>query len=269
MAGRVAQLVALFIAASALAQPSYGPAEPGAQPTTRAADRAVVEAVRSEPVSGADDGTPSTGETADGSRQAAGASDGLHATPTHERVALPPVDRAGEPAGGERPDPPGGAGWLGVLGPLALVVILIVGASLVLRRAARASGGLVASFGAGGRAPAGLLEVLGRYPVGMGQTLVLLKIDRRVLLLAQSRTGRLGGAAFTTLAEFTDPDEVASLLVRARDEAGDSLAERFRAALKTFGPDEQPATIGPGQAPGDGAVASVRRRLDALRGGAA
>jgi hypothetical protein len=78
-----------------------------------------------------------------------------------------------------------------------------------------------------------VLEVLGRYPVGRGTTLVLLKLDRRVLLMSQSAGGRLGaGAGFTTLCEVTDPEEVASILVKTRDEEGSSMAERFRTLLK-------------------------------------
>lgn len=263
MAGRVAQLVALLVASSALAQPSYGPFESGTHPPAtrqnpRTAERAPSASEGTTPAQDQDGKSePAKGDVIDAS------------VPPNERAALPAVDRPTTPASGNGPGSPTGAGWLAVIGPLALVVVLIVGVGLVLRRAARASGGLVASLGAGGRAPAGLLEVLGRYPVGMGQTLVLLKIDRRVLLLAQSRTGRLGGASFTTLAEFTDPDEVASLLVHARDEAGESLAQRFRAALGTFGHDEHPATFGAVEQPNNGPIASVRRRLDALRGGAA
>jgi hypothetical protein len=98
--------------------------------------------------------------------------------------------------------------------------------------------GLAASLGATGRSPAGLLEILGRYPVGSGSTLVLLKLDRRVLLLSQQRSGRVGlrsgAAGFTPLCEVTDPDEVASILAKARDAEGESISARFRTLLTSF-----------------------------------
>ncbi len=110
-------------------------------------------------------------------------------------------------------------------------VILILG--LVVKRLAKRSGGLMGALGPGGRAPSGLLEVLGRYPVARGTTLVLLKLDRRVMLLCQSGGGKLGGGAgMSTLCEITDPEEVASILLKTRDEEGDTLAQRFQSMLR-------------------------------------
>jgi flagellar biogenesis protein FliO len=129
------------------------------------------------------------------------------------------------------------------IGSLSLVVAMIVAAGWGLRVLARRHGGLVAGLSAGGRAPAGLLEVLGRYPVGRGQTLVLLKLDRRVLLLSQS-AGIRGGSGFRTLCEVTDPDEVASILVKSRDAEGESLAARFRMLLSRADRDVEDALVG-------------------------
>lgn len=120
-----------------------------------------------------------------------------------------------------------GASWMRVIGALALVVGLIYVLRGVVRRVA-ARGGLRAQFGVGGRAPSGVLEVLGRYPVSRGQSIVLLRVDQRVLLLGQSSSG------FRTLADFSDTGEVASLLVRARDEDSESLSGRFRTMLSKF-----------------------------------
>jgi len=114
---------------------------------------------------------------------------------------------------------------------LGAVLILILGGAGGVRWLARRQGGLMASIGPGGRAPAGLLEVLGRYPVARGQTLVLIKLDRRVLLLSQSIAGRGGSSGFNTLAEFTDSDEVASILMKSREESGDSISHRFKSFL--------------------------------------
>jgi hypothetical protein len=138
-----------------------------------------------------------------------------------------------------------GAGRGGVLWPLAGVLTLVVIAGAGARALARRSGGLGAALGAGGRAPAGVLEILGRYPAARGATLVLLKLDRRVLLLSQSAGGRLGaGAGFSTLCEVTDPEEVASILVKTRDADGDSMAERFRSLLTRFDGDMSRADAG-------------------------
>jgi hypothetical protein len=110
----------------------------------------------------------------------------------------------------------------------------VLGSALV-KRLSRGQGGLWATLGAGGRAPAGIMEILGRYPVGRGATLVLLKLDRRILLLSQSAGGRFGaGAGFQTLCDITDAEEVASILVKAREADGDSMSERFRSILGRF-----------------------------------
>lgn len=148
--------------------------------------------------------------------------------------------------------------WIGsgvrTAGALAVVVGLIAGAGLLVRKAAKAQGGLLAELGPGGRAPSGLLQVLGRYPVGRGATLVLLKLDRRILLLSQA--GGKAGGAMTTLCEITDPEEVASILVKSRDEEGESLAQKFQAILRgeertaatEFARAEAPAPARPRQA---------------------
>lgn len=116
-------------------------------------------------------------------------------------------------------------------GALLLVVVLIFGLALVAKRLAR-RGGLMAQLGAGGRAPSGVLEVLGRFPAGRGCTLVLLKLDRRVLLVCQTTgKGFMGAHAMSTLCEITEPEQVASILVKVRDEQGESIAKRFQEVL--------------------------------------
>jgi flagellar biogenesis protein FliO len=129
------------------------------------------------------------------------------------------------------------AGWWGSSGVVqavastGAVVVLIFGARWLLVRGARSAVGSASvrsQLGAGGRAPSGLLFVLGRYPVSRGSSLVLIQLDRRVLLLSQS------GAGFQTLAEVTDAEEVASIIGKARDEEGESLSARFSTLLRTF-----------------------------------
>lgn len=113
---------------------------------------------------------------------------------------------------------------------LSGVVGMIVVAGVAIRKVARRGGGFFAAIGPGGRSPSGVLEVLGRFPLGRGGTLVLLKLDRRVLLVSMG-VGRFSGG-MNTLCEITDPDEVASLLLRTRDEAGESIAKQFAGLLQ-------------------------------------
>ncbi len=115
---------------------------------------------------------------------------------------------------------------------VAAVSGLIVALGFAVRLVMRNKGGLLASLGAGGRAPSGLIEILARYPVGRQSTLIVLKIDRRVLLINQSGAQR---SAMTVLTEFTDPAEVASILLRTRDEAETRSAARFQSVLSGAG----------------------------------
>lgn len=124
------------------------------------------------------------------------------------------------------------AGMVRTVLSLAGVVAIIVGLAFAFKRLSRGSGGLMNQLGAGGRAPSGVLSILGRYPVARGTTLVLLKVDRRVILLCQSAgKGLTSGCTMQTLSEFTDPEDVASILLKTRDEEEASLAHRFEALL--------------------------------------
>lgn len=120
-----------------------------------------------------------------------------------------------------------GPSWLRVVGALAIVIAIIFAVRFTIRRVAT-TGGLRGQFGAAGRAPSGVLEVLGRYPISRGQSLVLLRVDQRVLLLSQS------GSGFRTLANFDEPSDVASLLMRTRDDQSESLSGKFRQMLGAF-----------------------------------
>lgn len=121
--------------------------------------------------------------------------------------------------------------------PMAVVLGAIFGAAWLFRRVMGAGSSLASSLGAGGRAPSGVLEILGRYPVARGQMLVLLKLDRRILLLGHSAHGRAGstGGGFATLSEISDPEEVASILMRVEEGTGESFASRYEQLLKGEG----------------------------------
>jgi len=79
----------------------------------------------------------------------------------------------------------------------------------------------------GGR-PSGVIEILGRYPLGRKQSLVLLKLARRVILVHQN------GTQMTTLSEVSQPHEVAALLSRVEAGSSGKQAQRFRSMLKRF-----------------------------------
>lgn len=186
--------------------------------------------------------------------------------------------------------PAGAASSTGVtrtLLSLGLVLALIALCGAAFKRFLAPRLGLATMLGAPGKSPAGLLEILGRYPVCSGSTLVLLKLDRRVMLLSQQRAGRVGlrgsSGGLTTLCEVTDPEEVASILAKTRDAAGDSASARFTALLGKFqsDPQEEPVpflpaagrehrTAGersnpPAHVPD--AADSLRSRLSAMRSG--
>jgi len=120
--------------------------------------------------------------------------------------------------------------WLALAGVVGVIVLL----SMVMKRSARAAG-LVGALGPGGPAPSGLLAVLGRYPVGPRQQLVLLRAHDRVLLI-DHEVGRLGrgGGAMRMLYAFEEPEAVADLLARTKDESTDRVAGRFRELVGRF-----------------------------------
>lgn len=142
-------------------------------------------------------------------------------------LGKPAVKEAAKPAASE------GVGMTRTVLALSAVLALIVLAAGVFKKIAARSGGLAGAMGAGGKAPSGILSILGRYPLDRTTTLVLLKVDRRVLLLSQTRGGaRLAGATLTTLCEITGADEVASIMAKSSAADGASPAVKFQRALE-------------------------------------
>lgn len=131
-------------------------------------------------------------------------------------------------------DPAKASSFSAIIGPLAVILSLIAMLAGVVVLLARMKGGLNASLTAGGKSPAGILEVLGRYPLGGGLTLVLLKVDRRVLLLSQSRNGRFGGLQLSPICELDSPEDVASILMRVRDADSNSMTSRFASVFRSL-----------------------------------
>ncbi|MBL0871758.1 MAG: flagellar biosynthetic protein FliO, partial [Phycisphaerales bacterium] len=157
-----------------------------------------------------------------------------------ERAALVGVRAADEQGVGSAGAGGGGsAGGLATLSsmalPLGVVLVVLVGCMMLLKRVMGAGSSLASALGPGGKAPGGVIEVLGRYPVAKGQLLVLVKVDRRVLLLGHSSPGRggvAGGGGFVTLSEINEPEEVARLLQKIEDGGGTSLASKFGSMLR-------------------------------------
>lgn len=146
-------------------------------------------------------------------------------------------------------DPAKASSFSGIIGPLAVILSLIAMLAGVVVLLARMKGGLHASLTAGGKSPAGILEVLGRYPLGGGLTLVLLKVDRRILLLSQSRNGRFGGLQLSPICELDSPEDVASILMRVRDSDSNSMTSKFASVFRSL--DRQAAETIAG---GDGRI---------------
>ncbi|MEL6328643.1 MAG: hypothetical protein AAFR38_03195 [Planctomycetota bacterium] len=134
------------------------------------------------------------------------------------------------------------------LWPLAAVVGTILVLAFVTKKLARGRGGVMGAIGAGGRAPSGVVEVLGRFPIARGQTLILMRIDRRVLVLSQTLTRR--DRRLEVLSELTCPDEIASLVRKCADDerrsAPDAFTERLTSARRALesDPEAERAEIG-------------------------
>jgi hypothetical protein len=128
---------------------------------------------------------------------------------------------------GPLPSVAGESGLMSMAVPLATVVGLALVCAVVLRKTFSVGGGLAGAMSAGGKSPAGILEVLGRYPISRGQSLVLLRLDRRVLLLSHSQGARGAAAAMSTLAELADPEDVASILLKVQEAEDTSASKQF------------------------------------------
>lgn len=76
-------------------------------------------------------------------------------------------------------------------------------------------------------APVGIVTVLARYPLGRKQSILLLKIDRRILVIAQH------AGSTSTLSELTSPEDVASLLRNLREARGDTFGTKLEEMLRT------------------------------------
>jgi flagellar biogenesis protein FliO len=162
------------------------------------------------------------------------------ASPAIERTPLGQGKQAASQAASAEPVSPQSLGASAVQTTIALLLVLtlVLALALLVRWMAR-KGMLPAGLDGGlagpgrARAVAGVLEVLARYPVGSGSTLLVMKFDRRVLLVHQTRAkGWRGPAQMTTLSELTAAEDVASILLRTRADDDAKRAAEFEAALR-------------------------------------
>lgn len=114
-------------------------------------------------------------------------------------------------------------------GALGAVLVLLFGLRAVLRRFAGPM--------AGGGKPQGVIDVLARYPIARGQSLVLIRLARRVLLIHQA------AGTMSTLSEVSDPDEVAALIARLEAGSRSRDAVRFRKTLESFHQEHRDADV--------------------------
>ncbi|MGH7130839.1 MAG: hypothetical protein ACREJO_02710 [Phycisphaerales bacterium] len=121
-----------------------------------------------------------------------------------------------------------------MVAPLAAVLGLIVIGAAIFKKLAARHGGIAGAIGPGGKAPSGLLEVLGRYPISRGQSLILLRVDRRVLLLSHITGLRGSTGGFSTLCEITDAEDVASILLKVSEAEGHGPTGKFEQFLKSY-----------------------------------
>jgi len=157
-------------------------------------------------------------------------------------LGLPRVREEDQAIGGDEVATPMvlGKDFARTVAALGGVLLLIFALAHVYKRLARSRGGLSGQIGAGGKAPSGLVEVLGRYPISSGMTLVVLRFDRKVLLLSHAGSGRgkrggVGVGVMQTLCEVSGAEDVASILGKVRDDSGDSIAASFERALQDAG----------------------------------
>ena len=144
-----------------------------------------------------------------------------------------PVETSTEAEGNSTFKMLGGAeGIAQTLAALGLVIGLIFMLAWGFKKMSGKGGTLAAAMG-GAKAPSGLLEVMGRYPIGPRTQLLMLRFDRRVLLVAQSSAGRGGGTTMTTLSELIDPEDVASIIAQVREHDGSSVSSRFADMLRS------------------------------------
>lgn len=116
-----------------------------------------------------------------------------------------------------------GSDWiLQTLGALGLVIGLILAARVVLRRWAGPGAAV-------GGSP--VVEVLARTSVGARQSVLLLRLGKRILIVGQSSAG------LSPLASVDDPDEVADILTALTRSKPQSISQGFSSLMQRLNRD--------------------------------
>ena len=165
-----------------------------------------------------------------------------------------------EPATADSKSAPSGSvtspSFLSVLWPLLIVLILITGTAVVFRRWLWRANRVSAASGA--------LDILARHYLSPKQSLCLLRLGRRVLLVGVTPE------RISTVADFNDPDEVAAIVAGVERGKPKSFTAMFaRLAECEWGKgNSRPAEIEKPVAAGQLAVAgaNVRDLLGRVRG---
>ncbi|MCI0631620.1 MAG: flagellar biosynthetic protein FliO [Phycisphaerales bacterium] len=123
-----------------------------------------------------------------------------------------PAAAMSETANGPRGASPAGNELMRVAGAMVIVVGLLLGVRLVLRRVGTGIGGAMRGEGA--------IEIVARYPVARGQRLLLVRLANRIVLVHQS------GSSMTALSEIAEPAEVEEVLSQVGGSGGSGAGQR-------------------------------------------
>ena len=152
---------------------------------------------------------------------------------------------------GSRASADAATSWSKMLLPLALTGLLLGAGVLVLKR--------VFPSRTGGK-PSALMEVLARTPVGPKQSVVLLRVAGRVIVVGVSPE------SMATLTEIRDEQEVEKILLKELRPASEGFKTRLAGVLAPF----RPAPIGAfgkdeGAGELEGEIRSLERRVASWR----
>jgi flagellar biogenesis protein FliO len=125
-----------------------------------------------------------------------------------------------------RSQPSTGSWVLKTMGALGLVIALILLLRLILQRMNRYTPS----------GTDGLVELLGRSAIGPKTSIMFLRIDRRIVVVAQTPAG------MNTLTEINDEEQIAALMARFEAAKPQSLSVGFKSLLSRFDRDHDVPT---------------------------
>jgi len=157
----------------------------------------------------------------------------------------------GAKGAGATPGLPGAGPVIRMLVYLAVVVVCIYAVVYFIRRYVPSARYMFGS---------GVLKVVGRTYVSSKQSILLIKVGSRFVVVGVT------GATITPLAEISDAEEVRRLTEELTAQGGRKSADSFKKALtdadKDYAGREEASKP---ENPGESALSDVRQELDALR----